>query len=42
MLKKIEKNQYKGERLPVEATLMSYNNQLPIYKIGNKICSNFV
>ncbi len=36
----IQKNNYKGERLPVEATLMSYNNQQPIYKIGNKIVIN--
>jgi len=36
----IQKNNYKGERLPIEATLMSYNNQQPIYKIGDKIVIN--
>jgi len=36
----IQKNNFKGERLPVEAKLMSYNNQQPIFKIGNKIVIN--
>jgi len=36
----IQKNQYKGERLPIEATLISYNNHQPIYKIGSKIVIN--
>ena len=36
----IQKNNFKGERLPIEATLMSYNAQQPIYKIENKIVIN--
>jgi len=36
----IQKNDFKGERLPVEATLISYNARQPIYKIGNKIVIN--
>ena len=36
----IQRNDYKGERIPVQATLISYNNQQPIYKIGNKIVIN--
>ena len=36
----IQKNDFKGERLPVEATLIAYNNRQPIYKIGNKIVIN--
>ena len=36
----IQKNNYKGERLQIDATLMSYNNHQPIYKIGDKIVIN--
>ncbi|MCK5852001.1 DUF4139 domain-containing protein [bacterium] len=36
----IQRNDYQGERIPVQATLISYNNHQPIYKIGDKIIIN--
>ncbi len=33
----IQRNDFQGERVPVEATLLSYNDRLPIYRIGGKI-----
>jgi len=36
----IQRNDYQGERVPVQATLISYNNHQPIYQIGNKIVIN--
>ncbi len=36
----IQRNDFQGERIPVQATLISYNNHQPIYKIGDKIVIN--
>ncbi|RLD12581.1 MAG: DUF4139 domain-containing protein [Chlamydiae bacterium] len=36
----IQRNDFKGSRINVSATLISYNNRQPIYKIGNKIVIN--
>jgi hypothetical protein len=33
----IQRNDYASERVPVQATLISYNNNQPIYRIGDNI-----
>ena len=36
----IQYNPYNNERIPIDAKLLSYNNQKPIYKIDDKIVIN--